>query len=195
MIHINYLDEITNSFINSIINESNFNLETFEKWVDDNYIKTKNNPNAYVRKIFQKELEKGTFTNNTPAIEYVPNCTLLFNAMRENGIEVIPNDTLYIQLLENYLLDKKILTPDELIENNHGGIKYLLDKIKEPTSTDFINAFKRSKMLKGKQIDYEWIASIYDKQLKEWNDLLSFIENQERNNNELQTNLRTEESV
>lgn len=195
MIHINYLDEITNSFINSIINESNFNLETFNKWVDDNYIKTKNNPNAYVRKIFQKELEKGTFMSNAPKIEYVPNCTLLFNAMRENGIEVIPNDTLYIQLLENYLLDKKILTPDELIENNHGGIKYLLDKIKEPTSSDFINAFKRSKMLKGKQIDYEWIASIYEKQLKEWNELLGFIENQERNNNELQTNLRTEESV
>lgn len=177
MIHINYLDEITNSFINSIINESNFNLETFNKWVDDNYIKTKNNPNAYVRKIFQKELEKGTFTNNTPAIEYVPNCTLLFNAMRENGIKVIPNDTLYIHLLENYLLDKKILTPDELIENNHGGIKYLLDKIKEPTSTDFINAFKRSKMLKGKTIDYEWIARIYDKQLKEWENLLEEMEN------------------
>ena len=195
MIHINYLDEITNSFINSFINDNNFDLEIFNKWVNDNYIKTKNNPNAYVRKIFQKELEKGTFMNNTPKIEYVPSCTLLFNAMREKGIKVIPNDTLYIQIFENYLLDKKILTPDELIENNHGGIKFLLDKIKEPTSTDFINAFKRSKMLKGKTIDYEWIASIYGKQLKEWNELLGFIENQERNNNELQTNLRTEESV
>ena len=158
--------------LDSVENNTEFSEERFEKWLKEKNVAFKSNPSAYVYKYFDVLLEKGIFSR----IEYVPNTTSLFNGMREKGIKVIPNDTMYIDIFFNYLLNKGIVEEAELIELCDKAINYLKLHYPNPTTTQFIDIFKKSKKLSKKTIDYEAIQKETDEANASWDATLLAIQ-------------------
>ncbi len=96
----------------------------------------------------------------------VVTCEPLFNDMRANGIVVEPNDTLYLDIFFTYLVTNNKLTIEEIREVNHEIMKYVISHGLK-SSNNFIELFKRSKAIRGKEIDYNIIQSTYEKAKKE----------------------------
>lgn len=175
--HFDFLAEYVNQTINSLINEENFDLDTFNIWVIENNIKFKSNPSAYVNKIFKQELDKGTFKKpEEPEIQYLPAIEPFLSLMRDMGIKVLPNDSLYLDNLYIEML-KCGVPQEEIIKSNH----YILDNLMHEgdDTTKFIDLIKKSKLMKQYSVDLELVATNYEKQLKEWDELLSDIQTAE----------------
>lgn len=135
-----YLETRVITYINSLINEENFSEEVFHKWLLENNVEFKSNPNTYVMSCFKKELEDGKFRPRVPVISVIP----LFNDMRSKKIKVHNDDTQYISLMEQHLLVTHQVELDELKELNKKAIEYIAKKDK-PSTKDFINVFVNSK--------------------------------------------------
>lgn len=172
--HFDYLNNQVNSFINSLVNQTNFDLNTFEAWIEDNNIKNKNNPNTYVLKIFKQELEKGTFKkSSTPTVYYIPTMQPLFNDMREKGILVTEDGSSYVEVLTTYILKNHLKTGEELSVINHRAVSEV-EVLENPTIKDFIKALKKE--LKDLPIDYKAVDEEYRSIEKEWNKIIKELE-------------------
>jgi len=180
--HFDWLSETTNSFIQSLINENNFDLFMFDMWVRENNIQFKSNPNTYIQKIFKQELDKGTFTS--PEVKKALaekknfNLILLFNDFRKNNITINKFDDIYLECLIAYLIQFEILDGDQLREIAPKIISYLLEQDKKDSSS-FIDCLKKSRALKGKQIDYDRIQSKYESERNSWIEILSKLDSLE----------------
>lgn len=87
-----------------------------------------------------------------------------FNALRDKGIEVKQEDTVWLDAFLFYVLKNNLI--------HHKTLRAALDKtivvLKEgQTSTDAIN------LLKKFDIDYEPIEKLYQERLKEWEEILN----------------------
>ena len=154
-----------------------FDESKFEEWLKEKNVAFKSNPSAWLKTVFPKELEKGTFNRVT----YVPATVPLFNAMRDKGIIVKQTDCLYIDLLLTKIskaLGKsksKEQVADKIGEWCKGSIEYITTKIEKPTSSDFINVFKKSKAVAQLKIDWVALQQEADKENKEWDELMDFF--------------------
>lgn len=161
--HFDFLNDQVNDHINSLINDSNFDINRFEHWINQNHIKDKTNPNTYVKKVFASELEKGTFTPVKEIISIEP----LLMGLRSHKVHIIQEDTTYLDVLVTYLISNKLFTIKEL--------NITLYKIIEHndfySSREFIKALKSSKAIKDLPIDWDFIESTYKERIEEWNNL------------------------
>ena len=177
--HFDWLSEQTNSFIQGLINEENFDLTIFDSWVKENNIKFKSNPNTYLQKIFKQELDKGTFIDSAKQRQLKEkwsfNLIALNNDFRANGITIVEYDDCYLECLIAYLIQFRVLDGDQLRELTPKIIAYLLEQGKA-TTTDFIDCLKKSKALRGKKIDYDMIQSKFESERKEWEQLMRELE-------------------
>lgn len=176
-----YLNNIVLTHINDLIKDlTDFDEERFNFWLEEKKIATKQNPSAYVKSCFKKELDLGTFTKpEAPEIEYVPATQSFFNDLRSVGIKVIPEDTMQIDVTFSYLLNNKILTPNELISLNRNIVDYMVSLNKPQTTSDFLDLMRKSKTLKGRFIDWVAIGKEAQRLNKEWERLLAEIKGDE----------------
>ena len=176
-----YLNNIVLTHINDLIKDlTDFDEERFNFWLEEKKIATKQNPSAYVKSCFKKELDLGTFTKpEEPEIEYVPATQSFFNDLRSVGIKVIPEDTMQIDVTFSYLLNNKILTPNELISLNRNIVDYMVSLNKPQTTSDFLDLMRKSKTLKGRFIDWVAIGKEAQRLNKEWERLLAEIKGDE----------------
>lgn len=149
-------------FIENLIKDHKdlFSEETFYSWYRDNNIEFKSNPDTYVLKVFERELLNGKFK---PIVK-IPNCEPMFKDMRERGVKVIEEDTLYISIMEKHLVNEGQLTRDELMELNHLAVDYIIQKYEQPNTGHFIEVFKKSKRhfnFEGTDDEYEHISQGY----------------------------------
>lgn len=181
-----YLNNIVLTHINDLIKDlTDFDEERFNFWLEEKKIATKQNPSAYVKSCFKKELELGTFTKpEAPEIEYVPATQTFFNDLRSAGIKVIPEDTMQIDVTFSYLLNNKILTPNELISLNRSIVDYMVSLNKPQTTSDFLDLMRKSKTLKGRFIDWVAIGKEAQRLNKEWEELMEFFKDKEESDNE-----------
>ena len=170
-----YLNDIVLTHINDLIKDlTDFDEERFNFWLEEKKISSKNNPSAYVKSCFKKELELGTFTKpEAPEIEYVPATQTFINSLREKGIKIIPEDTMQIDVTFSYLLNNLILTPDELRQLNQNIVDYMVSLNKPQTTSDFLELMRKSKTLKGRFIDWVAIGKEAQKLNEEWDRLLA----------------------
>ena len=170
-----YLNDIVLTHINDLIKDlTDFDEERFNFWLEEKKISSKNNPSAYVKSCFKKELELGTFTKpESPEIEYVPATQTFINSLREKGIKIIPEDTMQIDVTFSYLLNNLILTPDELRQLNQNIVDYMVSLNKPQTTSDFLELMRKSKTLKGRFIDWVAIGKEAQKLNEEWDRLLA----------------------
>ena len=170
-----YLNDIVLTHINDLIKDlTDFDEERFNFWLEEKKISSKNNPSAYVKSCFKKELELGTFTKpEAPEIEYVPATQTFINSLREKGIKIIPEDTMQIDVTFSYLLNNLILTPDELRQLNQNIVDYMVSLNKPQTTSDFLELMRKSKTLKGRFIDWVAIGKEAQELNEEWDRLLA----------------------
>ena len=170
-----YISENVIAHINDLIKDlTDFDEERFNFWLEEKKISSKNNPSAYVKSCFKKELELGTFTKpEAPEIEYVPATQTFINSLREKGIKIIPEDTMQIDVTFSYLLNNLILTPDELRQLNQNIVDYMVSLNKPQTTSDFLELMRKSKTLKGRFIDWVAIGKKAQELNEEWDRLLA----------------------
>ena len=185
-----YLNDIVLTHINDLIKDlTDFDEERFNFWLEEKKISSKNNPSAYVKSCFKKELELGTFTKpEAPEIEYVPATQTFINSLREKGIKIIPEDTMHIDVAFSYLLNNGILTPDELRALNQSIVDYMVGLNKPQTTSDFLELMRKSKTLKGRFVDWVAIGKEAADLNAEWDRLLKELEDHESNNEENNVN-------
>lgn len=142
------------------MNEMLFKASAIKKIDKDqviNWLKTLDfatikNPLAYLQKAFPNQFDKGVFDvkeEQKPIIE----TTSLFEVLRANGVRVLPEDTVYIDVMLKTLLDFDFSVRD-IKELNHKVIEHML-KSKDNTSTEFIEYYKKARRIKS-NTDY-WL--------------------------------------
>lgn len=116
-------------------------------WLKTIDFTTINLPLAYIKKAFNNELEKGAFDligNGT-----IINSASLFEGLRAQRIIVLPEDTIYIDILLNTLAEIGF-TIHEIDKLNHQIVNHII-KNGGGTTTDFIAFYQKVKLLKGKK--------------------------------------------
>ena len=104
------------------------------------------NPLAYLQRAFPNQFDKGVFDvkeEQKPIIE----TTSLFEVLRANGVRVLPEDTVYIDIMLKTLLDFDFSVRD-IKELNHKVIEHMA-KSKSDTSTKFIEYYKKARKIKN----------------------------------------------
>lgn len=158
-------DEIINALTEEI------DIEKFKAWYDRNidYFKTKQNIQPYFNKAFLKELNKGTFEKKRE----IWNGVTLFQALRERGVKVIPDDTCYICIMWGAYQDAGIKI-EEVQQLNHKIVDYMKEG---QTSQDYIEFVKKSKALQAYHIDWDKVQEEYEVEIAEWHRILDELDN------------------
>ena len=100
-------------------------------------------------------------------LDFTPNIQPLFDEMKKRGIAISPNDTLYIELLNEYILVHDILNVIDLKKFN----RLMIDFLTENKEKKYIDTAKRAKVLRDK-VDWKELDNLYQKELKDWEKLL-----------------------
>lgn len=154
-------DDITSMLTQEI------DVNKFKAWFESNlnYFKTKTNPNSYFKKAFISELNKGRFKLEEKVID----TSTLTKAMRDKGIEVLSNDTAYIEIMWLEII-KQGMSVDAIVELNHKIIGYME---KGQKFADYVYLVKRSNAIKAYNIDWDKIQKHYEEEISEWDKMLN----------------------
>jgi len=144
-------------------------LTKFTAWFASaqNIIKTKTNQHSYFKKAFMNELNKGTFEQEH--IEVTIETTTLIKLMRDKGIEIMSNDTAYIEImqLELYKAGLNAKTLNELSEN-------IIDSMKKgQKAIDYVELIKSHPLIKSYKVDWERIQNKYVAEINKWTEMLN----------------------
>lgn len=169
-----YIDENVINHINSIINndttnDDDFDENVFNQWLIEKNVESKKNPSAYIRSCFKAELEKGTFHRVEIKVNYVPNIQPLINDMREKGICVMANDSAYLSVVWEYIINVVGVEIDKCVELNRKIYQYM-----KPTHTfeDYKIFLKNSKTLKPYNIDWDYVDKKAQELIDDWDAML-----------------------
>ena len=141
-----------------------FNLETF---------KSKTNQTSYFKKSFLNELNKGTFKKEH--LYFLPNTQPLINAMRDKNITILADETAYLYVMWDYLLNIKKIDEKTCVELNNKVITYMHDG---QTFSDYKKLLKNSKTLKEYGVDWELIDQKAQEYIGGWNNILNELESE-----------------
>lgn len=152
-----------------------FNCDEFKKWFHSRNVSYRISPISFLTKCGMEDIKKGNFDDNTLSnSDTAVYCAQhLFNAMRNRGINVLVEDTVYINLVEAYILKQGLMTLQQLIEWNHQAVDCLANKGK--TSKDFIFLFKNTKAMRALKLPFNELEKEIKKFNDEWNALIKKI--------------------
>ena len=166
----NYLDENIINYINRIIerlSSSDFEENSFLNWLYENDVESKNNPSAYIKKCFKEQLDLGTFKPK-PKINYIPNTQVLANEMRDRGVVILADDSVWLSVVWEYLVNFKGVDLVELQDLNHK----ILNFMKTNEFSEYKELLVNSNTLKKYDINWKLIELNVDMKIKDWNSLL-----------------------
>lgn len=174
----NYISIDVINYINGTLkttNEDDFEEETFNEWLIIKDIEHKNNPNAYLRSCFKKELEKGTFKPKAK-VNYIPNTQVLINAMRDKGICVMANDSVWLSVVWEHIIKWKELDIEECQELNHKILDYMGEN---KTIEDYKKLLMNSNTLKPLNINWGLLEEVVKHKILGWEKYLESLESEE----------------
>ena len=123
----NYIDINVINYINKILEtmtEDDFDEKVFRDWLEIKDIEFKNNPNAYIKSCFKKELEKGTYKPKAK-VEYVPNTQELINELRDRGMCILADESVWLSVVWGNIINIKDIDIKACKELNHKIIEYM----------------------------------------------------------------------
>ena len=156
-------------------NEDDFEEETFNEWLIIKDIEHKNNPSAYLRSCFKKELEKGTFKPKAK-VDYIPNTQVLINAMRDKGICVMSNDSVWLAVVWEYLINFKEIDFKECQELNHKILAYMNEN---KSFEEYKKLLMNSNSLKKYDINWALLEEKAKQEILGWDKYLESLESEE----------------
>ena len=171
------MNEYVINYINGLLmktNDEDFDNEVFEEWLITKDIESKNNPNAYIKSCFKKELDNGTFKPKA-VVDYLPNTQELVNALRDNGVIVLVEDTDWLNVAWWHILNKEKLPIEECKKLNRNILGYM--KTKE--FDEYKNLLMNSNTLKPLKLDWELIENEARVAHKHWLELMDELESEE----------------
>ena len=139
-------------------------------WLAERNLAYKNNPIAWLKKVFIEELNKGTFDKVERHCAIHP----FLVELNKRKIAVLENADAYLSTMFDYLINNDIITERELIEFNNKALDYLASQNK--TTNDFIYLWKKSKVSKERNIDWATIDDLADQLVKKHIELLKELE-------------------
>ena len=173
--------------VSKLINNSNLNIscdeitshireeidtDKFSSWLNYNLdkFKSKTNQASYFKKAFVNELERGTFT--LVRVQNIPTTQPLINELRNKGIVLYADDTAYLYVLWEQLINYYKIPYDLAKEINRQAINSL--GISDTFDT-FKKLIKNSTLLKGYRIDWENIELKTIVFISQWNKTLDAL--------------------
>lgn len=108
-------------------------------------------------------------------INWVP----FMNALRENNFTGSDEDKYLLQLVEDWLINEKFVSPEFMTEINHTAIKWLVNKGKT-TYIDYVNQLATSKAFKDYNIPVEQLREKSKKMIEEFNEMFNSLASMKR---------------
>ena len=175
LLHIpNYITKDVVNYIELNVDDDDFDEKVFIEWLFDKDIEHKANPNAYLKSCLKKEIKAGTFKPQ-PKVSYVPNTQVLINEMRERGICVLADESVWVNVLFTYLLNEKEVDEATCRTLNKQVLNYMETKC----FGEYKDLLMKSKTLLPYGIDWEYIEKKTETEIRKWNDLLDDLESEE----------------
>ena len=161
------VDDITSVIVKPI------NVNSFKDWLDHNLntFNSKTNIHTYFKKAFINEMSKGTFDYKEPAI----NPTTLIEALRNKGVTITADNTLYIDIMWRYYL-KRGMKIEEIQKLNSQIVAFM---VQGQTFEDYISLVKRSKPTKAYAINWLAIEVEYRGSKQVWDDIIALKPSEE----------------
>ena len=146
----------------------------FNSWFDYNLqtFQNKQNQTSYFKKAFINELNKGTF--KVEEITYIPNTQEFINELRLNGMVLLADDTVYLSVLWEELLNTYKMPEDAARELNRNIINYK----PEQTFSEYKELIKKSNTIKALNVDWNLIEQKAAKLNMSWDELLNDLESE-----------------
>ena len=146
--------------------------DKFSSWLNYNLdkFKSKTNQASYFNKAFANELERGTFT--LIKLQHLPNTQPLINELRSKGIVLLADDTAYLYVMWDQLLNYTKIPFNVATEVNRQAINSL--GISDTFDT-FKKLIKNSKLLKDYRIDWDNIELKTIVFISNWNKTLDAL--------------------
>lgn len=163
---INYIDE------NVRASESDFDSERFNEWLIENNVESKNNPSAYIKACFKKEFERGTFRPRAK-VSYVPNTQRLINELRDRGICVLADDSVWLSVVWKHLVNWKEINIKDCVELNHKILEYMGES---QSFEDYKRLLMNSKTLKKYEINWNLLEEKVKFEILGWDNYLKELE-------------------
>lgn len=135
-------------------------------WLAERNLAFKGNPIAWLKKVFIEELNKGTFDKVERHCAIHP----FLVELKRQDIAVKENADAYLSTMFDYLINNGIITDKELVEFNNKALDYLAKKSK--TTDDFIELWKKSRVSRERNIDWEAIENLTNQLIKKHIELL-----------------------
>lgn len=147
--------------------------DKFSSWLSfnlDNF-KSKTNQASYFKKSFLNELDKGTF--KLVKIHYLPNTQPLINEMRERNMMILAEDSAYLYVMFDYLLNVKKIDINTISLLNRKVLSYMSD---DQTFADYKKLLKSANTLKPYNVEWELIDKQTTELNEKWNMMLDGLE-------------------
>ena len=162
-----YIAKDITDYIELNVRDDDFDENRFIDWLFEKDIEHKTNPKAYIKMCLKKEIEAGTFKPKAK-VEYIPNTQPLLNDMRDKGICVLADDSVWVNVLFGYLLNNKKVDGGTCRTLN----KKILDYMTTKSFSEYKDLIMKSNTLKPYDIDWNYIERETQRINKEWNGLL-----------------------
>lgn len=108
-------------------------------------------------------------------INWVP----FMNALRENNFTGSDEDKYLLQLVEDWLINEKFVSPEFMTKINHTAIKWLVNKGKT-TYIDYVNQLATSKAFKDYNIPVDQLREKSKKMIEEFNEMFNSLASMKR---------------
>lgn len=169
-----FIDRFLAEFNELVKKHKTFSCDKFVEWFNSRNVVYKTAPISFLKKCGFEDIESGKFDANSEEVVGL-NSQSLFNALRNANITLYNDErgTIYIDVVEKYIIRNGLMTLEELICWNHKAVAYLANKGK--TSEDFIKLFKASKAMKELNLPFLELEVEVKKNAQEWEELLSKV--------------------
>lgn len=170
-----YINDITITYINGLLTMTDdeiFDEEVFQDWLLQKDIEHKNNPSAYLRSCFKKELDNGSYKPKVK-LNYVPNTQVLINELRNRGICVLADDTVWLNVVWKHLINWQGINIKDCVELNHKILDYMGDS---KSFEDYKKLLIGSKTLKKYEINWNLLDEKVKMEILGWEDYLKSLE-------------------
>lgn len=167
-------------------------LTKFKKWFqyNENKIKSKTNQTSYFKKSFLNELQNGTFKpkpkeeiNEFQVLaDVMPTLYKYLETFEVDTSKGFDDETFFVEELQLYIVENKILTIDELNVLNERVMNYITTN-ESPKLTDYRNTIKKTQSLKDK-VNWEEIDKRENERRKDFNETMKMFEQREVANND-----------
>ena len=163
-----FIDKSTILYIAENTHEDDFDEEVFKEWLLIKDIEHKTSPNVYIKSCFKKELEKGTFRPRAK-VSYVPNTQVLINEMRDRGVCVLADESVWLSVVWEHLVNMKDIDIKVCQDLNHKILNYM-DKTK--SFDEYKRLLMNSKTLKQYNINWALLEEKTKMKILGWDNYL-----------------------